>query len=212
MTLPAPTYDLVLLLDPEAEEETRAKIIADARAAIEAEGEFLRHDGWGDRALTYPIDKKAVAEYHLLQFHSGAPELLKGLDRTLRITDGIVRFRIIKLAPGVPEAPAVLGAPDTAGASDAVVEAEAEAVVEELVAEAVVEEIVAEAVLEAEDEAIVEEIQAETIAEAVIEAVEVEALAEATLEAEAVVEEIESGAAPEAVPDADAEAEVSESA
>jgi small subunit ribosomal protein S6 len=216
MTLPAPTYDLVLLLDPEAEEETRAKIIADARAAIEAEGEFLRHDGWGDRALTYPIDKKAVAEYHLLQFHSGAPELLKGLDRTLRITDGIVRFRIIKLAPGVPEAPAVLGAPDTAGASDAVVEAEAEEVVEELVAEAVVEEIVeelvAEAVLEAEDEAIVEEIQAETIAEAVIEAVEVEALAEATLEAEAVVEEIESGAAPEAVPDADAEAEVSESA
>ena len=207
MTLPAPTYDLVLLLDPEAEEETRAKIIADARAAIEAEGEFLRHDGWGDRALTYPIDKKAVAEYHLLQFHSGAPELLKGLDRTLRITDGIVRFRIIKLAPGVPEAPAVLGAPDTAGASDAVVEAEAEAVVEE-----VVEELVAEAVLEAEDEAIVEEIQAETIAEAVIEAVEVEALAEATLEAEAVVEEIESGAAPEAVPDADAEAEVSESA
>ena len=205
MTLPAPTYDLVLLLDPEAEEETRAKIIADARAAIEAEGEFLRHDGWGDRALTYPIDKKAVAEYHLLQFHSGAPELLKGLDRTLRITDGIVRFRIIKLAPGVPEAPAVLGAPDTAGASDAVVEAEA-------VVEEVVEELVAEAVLEAEDEAIVEEIQAETIAEAVIEAVEVEALAEATLEAEAVVEEIESGAAPEAVPDADAEAEVSESA
>ncbi len=57
---------------------------------------------------TYPIDRKAVAEYHLLQFHAGAPELLSALERTLKITDGIVRFRIIKLRPGVPEAP---GAP-----------------------------------------------------------------------------------------------------
>jgi small subunit ribosomal protein S6 len=105
MTLPAPTYDLVLLLDPQAEETTRAKIVADARAAIEAQGEFLRHDEWGDRALTYPIEKKTNAEYHLLQFHAGTPELLGGLDRTLRITDGIMRFRIIKLAPGVPDAP-----------------------------------------------------------------------------------------------------------
>jgi small subunit ribosomal protein S6 len=105
MTLPAPTYDLVLLLDLQAEEPARAKIVADTRAAIEAQGELLRHDGWGERALTYPIDRKANAEYHLLQFHAGSPELLAGLNRTLRITDGILRFRIIKLAPGVPDAP-----------------------------------------------------------------------------------------------------------
>lgn len=105
MTLPAPTYDLVLLIDPRAEETTRAKIVADTRAAIEAQGELLRHDEWGERPLTYPIDKQSSAEYHLLQFHSGSPELLSGLDRTLRITDGLVRFRIIKLKPGVPDAP-----------------------------------------------------------------------------------------------------------
>jgi small subunit ribosomal protein S6 len=105
MTLPAPTYDLVLLLDPEAEETTRAKLLADARAAIEAQGEFLRHDEWGNRTLTYPIDRKAVAEYHLLQFHAGTPELLSTLDRSLRIADGILRFRLIKLKPGVPDAP-----------------------------------------------------------------------------------------------------------
>jgi small subunit ribosomal protein S6 len=105
MTLPAPTYDLVLLLDVQAEEGTRAKIVADTRAAIEAQGELLRHDEWGERALTYPIDKKANAEYHLLQFHAGSSELLSGLDRTLRITDGVMRFRIIKLKPGVPDAP-----------------------------------------------------------------------------------------------------------
>jgi small subunit ribosomal protein S6 len=107
MTLPAPTYDLMLLLDPQAEEDTRTKIVSDTRATIEAQGEFLRHDEWGSRALTYPIDRKTTAEYHLMQFHAPAAELLSGLDRTLRITDGVIRFRIIKLAPGVPDAPDV---------------------------------------------------------------------------------------------------------
>jgi small subunit ribosomal protein S6 len=107
MTLPAPTYDLMLLLDPQAEEGTRTKIVADTRSAIEARGEVLRHDEWGDRALTYPIERKTTAEYHLLQFHAGTSELLNDLDRTLRIADGVIRFRIIKLAPGVPDAPDV---------------------------------------------------------------------------------------------------------
>jgi small subunit ribosomal protein S6 len=105
MTLPAPTYDLVLLLDPQAEESTRAKIVADTRAAIEAQGELLRHDEWGERPLAYPIEKKASAEYHLLQFHVGTVALLDELDRTLQITDGVMRFRLIKLRPGVPDAP-----------------------------------------------------------------------------------------------------------
>ena len=105
MALPAPTYDLVLVLDPQAEEAARTKIVADTRAAIEAGGELLRHDEWGERALAYPIERHANGEYHLLQFHRADTELLSGLDRTLRITDGILRFRIIKLKPGVPDAP-----------------------------------------------------------------------------------------------------------
>ncbi len=114
MTLPAPTYDLVLLLDPQSEESTREKIVAETRGSIEAQGELLNYDKWGERALTYPIDKKPNAEYHLMQFHAGSAELLDGLDRTLRITDGVMRFRLIKLAPGVPEAPEMGAATPTA--------------------------------------------------------------------------------------------------
>ncbi len=105
MTLPTPTYDLVLLLDPQAEEDVRTKILADTRDAIAAAGEVVREDDWGDRALAYPIERKTDAEYHLLQFHARTPELLGELDRTLRITDGILRFRIVKLKPGTPDAP-----------------------------------------------------------------------------------------------------------
>jgi small subunit ribosomal protein S6 len=105
MTSTAPTYDLVLLLDQAAEEPVRTKIVADARDAISAGGELLRHDEWGDRVLTYPIDHKLGAEYHLLQFHASSPNLLRDLDRTLKITDGVIRFRIVKLKPGTPAAP-----------------------------------------------------------------------------------------------------------
>lgn len=113
MTLPAPTYDLVLLLDPQAEEPVRAKIVADARAAIEAKGELVHHDEWGERALAYPIDHKATAEYHLLQFHATTVELIAELNRTLHITDGVIRFRVNKLKPGTPAPPdmATGGAP-----------------------------------------------------------------------------------------------------
>jgi small subunit ribosomal protein S6 len=105
MTLPPPIYDLVLLLDPQLEEPARAKIVADARAMIEAQGDLVRHDPWGERPLAYPIARKASAEYHLLQFHAGSPKLLDSLEHSLRIIDGILRFRIIKLKPGVPDAP-----------------------------------------------------------------------------------------------------------
>lgn len=121
MTLPAPTYDLVLLLDPQADEATRAKLVADSRAAIEAQGELLRHDEWGERVLAYPIDRKTNAIYHLLQFHIATSELLDGLNRTLQIADEVLRFRIIKLAPGVPAAPTdmIAGASARRSESDA---------------------------------------------------------------------------------------------
>jgi small subunit ribosomal protein S6 len=105
MSAQPPTYDLMLLLDPQAEPETRSKIIADVLAAIAAGGELLRHDEWGERALTYPIDHKTSAEYHLFQLHASSPELLHGLNRSLGISDGIIRFRTVKLKPGTPSAP-----------------------------------------------------------------------------------------------------------
>lgn len=105
MTLPAPTYDLVLLLDARVEEGVRTKILDDTRAAIAAAGEVVNEDDWGDRALAYPIERHADAEYRLLQFHASTPQLLSDLERTLRITDGVLRFRIVKLKPGTPEAP-----------------------------------------------------------------------------------------------------------
>ena len=104
MAATKPLYDLVLMLDTSAEDARRAEILKTVQDAITAAGEIVNTQDWGARALSFEIDKKKDAEYHLLQFH-GTPELLRQLDRSLRITDEVVRFRVIKLAPGTPAPP-----------------------------------------------------------------------------------------------------------
>jgi small subunit ribosomal protein S6 len=99
MALPPPIYDLIVLLDPSFEEETRTKILADAEELIAEHGEIVGAQDWGTRKLSYEIEKKPEADYHLIQFQ-GPAALIAELDRTLRITDGVVRHRIIKLRPG----------------------------------------------------------------------------------------------------------------
>jgi small subunit ribosomal protein S6 len=115
MAATAPTYDIVLLLDPAAADEARAKVVSDVETMINAGGEVIGKHAWGTRHLAFEIDHKSEAEYHLLQFH-GTPDVLATLNRTLRITDGVVRFRIVKLAPGTPPPPDMrASAPPTHG-------------------------------------------------------------------------------------------------
>lgn len=100
-----PTYDLVLMLDPAAPEDRREQVISEVQDQIARQGEVLGAHDWGTRNMAYEIRHKGDADYHLIQFH-GTPELLELLHGSLRITDGVVRFRIIKLDPGTPEPPA----------------------------------------------------------------------------------------------------------
>ena len=121
-----PTYDLMLMLDTAATDEQRAKVLSDAQGLVSRGGEITNEQDWGTRPTAYEIRHKTDAEYHLLQFHGDA-ELLATLHRTLRITDGVLRFRIIKLAPGTPEAPEVVPAPPRPTAEAPVSEAPAPA-------------------------------------------------------------------------------------
>jgi small subunit ribosomal protein S6 len=98
-------YDLVLLLSMSADEETRAKLVAEVESMIVAAGGTVtRQQAWGQRPTTYRINHQTEAEYHLLQF-TGPTALLETLSHNLRIADTVLRFRIIKVTPGTPEAP-----------------------------------------------------------------------------------------------------------
>ncbi len=99
-------YDLVLLLSMEGEDAARAKIVADVEAAIAAAGGSVsRNQNWGRRPTTYRIRHQTEADYQLIQF-TGPTSLLESLSHTLGIADEVLRFRIIKVTPGTPEAPA----------------------------------------------------------------------------------------------------------
>lgn len=114
-----PLYDLVLMLDSAAPDEQRQKVLTGAQATVNAGGEIVNEQDWGVRQTSYEIRHKTDAEYHLLQFHGGR-EVLERLQRTLRIADGVVRFRIIKLNPGTPAPPASRSEPRPTGITEAV--------------------------------------------------------------------------------------------
>jgi len=105
MSQPQPTYDLMLLLDVESEQEQRDKVVADAERLITEGGELIGTYDWGVRELAYEIAHQDSADYRLFQFHVNDVAVLAELDRTLSIADGLLRHRIIKLAPGTPEPP-----------------------------------------------------------------------------------------------------------
>jgi small subunit ribosomal protein S6 len=111
-------YDLTLLLDTTATPERREQILSEVETRIRAEGEIVGRHDWGVRSLAYEIRHKPDAEYHLIQFH-GPAGLLEELGRSLKIADGVVRFRIIKLRPGTPAPPELRPEPRPEPAAEA---------------------------------------------------------------------------------------------
>ena len=120
-----PLYDLVLMLDSAAPDEQRAKVLEHVERTIVAGGEITNQQDWGVRQTAYEIRHKTDAEYHLLQFHVATRDVLATLQRTLRIADGVIRFRIIKLAPGTPAPPASRPEPRPTGIAEPAAEAPA---------------------------------------------------------------------------------------
>jgi small subunit ribosomal protein S6 len=89
------------MLDPEAPDERREEIADGARKRIESGGELKHADSWGMRKMAYEIRQRTEADYRIFRFATDGP-LLNDLDHTLKITDGVLRFRIFKVDSGAP--------------------------------------------------------------------------------------------------------------
>jgi small subunit ribosomal protein S6 len=98
-------YDLMLLLDPNSPEGRGEQIVGDVRTMIETSGTLVGEHDWGQRKMTFEIRHRPEAHYTLFQFE-GEKDLLERLTHTLKITDGVLRHRIIRLKPGSPPPPA----------------------------------------------------------------------------------------------------------
>ena len=94
----------MLLIDPNAPEERRNAVISETESMISDGGELVGSHDWGQRRMAYEIDHRPEADYRLYQFEGENP-LLERLNQRLRIMDGLLRFRIIKIKPGQPTPP-----------------------------------------------------------------------------------------------------------
>jgi small subunit ribosomal protein S6 len=98
---PAPEYELVLMLDPEAPDERRDEIAVNARRRIEEGATLKQERSWGLRKMAYEINQRNEADYRFFRFEQGQG-VLDDLNHNLRITDGVLRFRIYKVDPRAP--------------------------------------------------------------------------------------------------------------
>jgi small subunit ribosomal protein S6 len=108
-------YEILLMLDPELEEERGNEIIGRVRERIETDGgSWDGHEPWGRRKLTYEIGHKGEGIYHLLLFKA-APATLAEVSRVLKITDGVMRHLAVNRVKGgqtkAPAAAAAVSAP-----------------------------------------------------------------------------------------------------
>jgi len=104
-------YEILLLLDPDLDEERQAEIAARVRELVEGSGgSWDLHDVWGRRKLAYEIRHKGEGSYHLLQFTCDAGTLDE-VSRVLRIDDGVMRHLATRRIEGSPSRPVAVGAP-----------------------------------------------------------------------------------------------------
>jgi small subunit ribosomal protein S6 len=94
-------YELVLMLDPETPDERRDEIAEETRQRISSSGELKHDQVWGMRKMAYEIRQRTESDYRFFRFAAPSP-LLDELDHNLKITDGVLRFRIFKVEPSSP--------------------------------------------------------------------------------------------------------------
>jgi small subunit ribosomal protein S6 len=95
----------MLMLDPNAPEERQSEVLSSAESMIQASGTLIGRHDWGVRRMSFEIDHRPEAAYHLFQFESDSNELLERLEHSLKIADGVLRFRVIRVKPGTPPPP-----------------------------------------------------------------------------------------------------------
>jgi small subunit ribosomal protein S6 len=114
-------YEILLLLDPDLDDDRQAEIVARTREQVESGGgTWDLHDVWGRRKLAYEIQHKGDGSYHLLQFTCNAGTLDE-VSRVLRIDDGVMRHMATRRIEGSPVRPVAVGAPtrdDATAATD----------------------------------------------------------------------------------------------
>jgi small subunit ribosomal protein S6 len=90
-------YEELFIVKPDAPEEEVDAYIGQLKELItNGKGTVEKADKWGTRKLAYLVSKYNEGVYVLFQF-SSSPELVKEIERRMRVTDMVIKFITVRI-------------------------------------------------------------------------------------------------------------------
>jgi small subunit ribosomal protein S6 len=90
-------YEELFIVKPDAPEEEVDAYIGQLKELItNRQGTIEKADKWGVRKLAYKVSKYSEGAYVLIQF-SSTPELVKEIERRMRVTDMVIKFITVRI-------------------------------------------------------------------------------------------------------------------
>jgi small subunit ribosomal protein S6 len=91
------TYELVYVVSPDATDDQVADLHTQVEAIVQRRGgQIEKTDNWGRRKLAYEIGRHKEGTY-VLEVIKGNGDLMKEIDRRLRVTDLIIRHLTVRV-------------------------------------------------------------------------------------------------------------------
>jgi small subunit ribosomal protein S6 len=91
-------YDLIFICRPATPEEEIDKIIATLQqVTTEREGRVEKAEKWGTKKLAYRVSKNREGYFVYLLLHSTQGEMMKELERRLKVSDAVIKFQTIRI-------------------------------------------------------------------------------------------------------------------
>ncbi|HHY24305.1 MAG TPA: 30S ribosomal protein S6 [Clostridiaceae bacterium] len=88
-------YEALYIINPQLEEEEIKSIVEKFSNLIKESAQLKLTDEWGKRKLAYLVEDFNEGYYVLTEF-SADPDFPQELERVFKITDGIIKYLIIK--------------------------------------------------------------------------------------------------------------------
>ena len=90
-------YEELFIVKPDAPDEEVDQFVEQLRTQLTTAGATVdKVDKWGKRRLAYKVDKYREGNYVLFQFSAG-PEVVKELERRLRVSDVVIKFLTVRI-------------------------------------------------------------------------------------------------------------------
>jgi small subunit ribosomal protein S6 len=90
-------YELVYVVSPDATDEQVAELHTQVESIVQRmNGQLEKTDNWGRRKLAYEIGRHKEGTY-VLEVINGDGELMKEIDRRLKVTDLVIRHLVVRV-------------------------------------------------------------------------------------------------------------------